>query len=117
MKTTNQIFLEKLNHAFANNDSAYIAEQVTYDIRWEIVGEQTVAGKKAFVEMLKLMELPGPLSMTIHNIITHGKTASVNGVMTTPDGTSFGFCDVIRFNRIKNPKIKEMTSYAIELKS
>ncbi|TVP98162.1 MAG: nuclear transport factor 2 family protein [Balneolaceae bacterium] len=117
MKTSNQIFLEKLNHAFACNDTEYISEQVTDDIRWEIVGDQTVSGKAAFVELLKAMEQPEPLELEIHNIITHGISASVNGIMTTSDGTSYGFCDIIRFNRLKNPKIREMTSYSIEIKS
>lgn len=115
MKTGNQIFLEKFNEAFAKNDTNYILEHVTDDIHWEIVGDKTVEGKDAFSEALKLMQQNEPLSMTIHHIITHGKHASVNGVMRTSDGRSYGFCDVVTFSGFKNPKIKKMSSYSIEI--
>jgi hypothetical protein len=116
MKTRNQVFLEELNRAFANSNTSWIADHVTDDIRWEIIGDRIIEGKPAFVEALKEMASPEPLKMTIHHIITHGKHASVNGVMTTPDGSSYGFCDVITFSGFKNPKVSKMTSYAIELK-
>ncbi len=115
MKTENQIFLEKFNEAFANNDTDFILDQVTDDIRWEIVGDKILEGKEAFAEALKEMEQAEPLKMTIHHIITHGKHASVNGVMTTSDGTSYGFCDVLTFSGFKNPKVKKLTSYAIKV--
>ena len=116
MKTGNQIFLEKFNQAFANNDTETILDHVTDDIEWEVVGENTVMGKNAFSKVLKEMQQNEPLNMTIHHIITHGKHASVNGIMRTPDGKSYGFCDVVTFSGFKNQKVKKMTSYAIELK-
>lgn len=116
MKTGNQILLEKLNKAFAKNDTEFISEQVTHDITWNIIGDRVVEGKEAFKNVLKEMQQDKPLDLTIHNIITHGKSAAVNGVMTAAEGKSYGFCDVYTFNGFKNPKIKQMTSYAIEIK-
>lgn len=111
-------FLQELNEAFANSDTDYIAEYVTDDIRWMIVGDRTVQGKEAFVEALKEMEGDEPMELTIHHIITHGRTASVDGVMKMPDGSgdgkAYAFCDVYTFSGFKNPKVKEMTSYVIE---
>ena len=114
MKTKNQVFLEELNKAFANNKTEWIAEHVTDDIRWEIFGDTIFEGKENFVRALKEMEQPEPLKMEIHHIITHGKHASVNGVMTIPSDKSYGFCDVITFSGFKHPKVKSMTSYSIE---
>jgi hypothetical protein len=115
MKTANQLLLRKVNEAFANNDTAFILENVTDNICWEIIGDRTVKGREAFAEALKSMQQDEPFNIAIHHIITHGKHASVNGVMTASDGISYGFCDVVTFSSFKNPKIKKMTSYAIKV--
>lgn len=117
MKTKNQELLEEINKAFARNDSDFIIEHVTDTIRWEIVGDQTVEGKEAFAKTLKEMEAEEPMELTIHHIITHGKSASVNGEMKTAGGEVYAFCDVYKFSGFKNPKITEMTSYAISVKN
>lgn len=116
MKTKNQEFLEEFNKAFARNDTEYILDRVTDTIRWTIVGDQTVEGKEEFTSALKAMEAEEPFELTIHHIITHGKEASVNGIMKIPgDDKAYAFCDVYTFSGFKNPKISEMTSYAIEI--
>lgn len=111
-------FLQQLNEAFANSDTEYLAANVTDDIQWTVVGDRTVRGKEAFVEALKEMEADEPMELTIHNIITHGDTASVDGIMKMPGGSgngkAYAFCDVYTFSGFKNPKVKEMTSYVIE---
>ncbi|GAA5521340.1 nuclear transport factor 2 family protein [Aliifodinibius salicampi] len=115
MKTKNQEFLEELNQAFARSDTDFIADHVTDTIRWQIVGDQTIEGKKAFTRALKEMETEKPMELTIHHIITHGKEASVNGIMKIPgEDKAFAFCDVYKFSGFKNPQITEMLSYVIE---
>lgn len=115
MKTKNQKLLKEINEAFARNDSDFIIEHVTDNIRWTIVGDQAVEGREAFAQTLKEMEAGEPMELTIHHVITHGKSASVNGELKTADGQVYAFCDVYEFSGFKNPKIKEMTSYAIEI--
>ncbi|MFH5831965.1 nuclear transport factor 2 family protein [Halalkalibaculum sp. DA3122] len=88
---------------------------VTSTIRWEIVGDQIVEGRKAFAKALKAMEADEPMELTIHHMITHGKEASVNGEMKTAAGQVYAFCDVYKFSGFKNPKITEMTSYVLEI--
>lgn len=108
--------LQELNDAFAKSDTDTILEMVTDTIRWNIIGEQSVEGKEAFREMLISMQGSEPLELTIHNIITHGKSAAVNGEMKMPgENKAYAFCDVYKFSGFKNPKISEMTSYAIEV--
>lgn len=118
--TEKALFLKKLNEAYANNDTSYIVEQVTDDIVWTVVGEPPVKGKKAFAEATKAMENENPLKLTVHNIITHGRDAAVNGTMTAKDKDgherTYAFCDIYKFNGFsRNAKLKEMTSYAIEV--
>lgn len=115
MKTKNQELLEEINKAFARNDSDFITGHVTDNIQWTIVGEQTVEGKESFTQTLRSMEADEPMELTIHNIITHGKAATVNGEMKTAGGEVYAFCDVYKFSGFKNPKISEMTSYAIPI--
>lgn len=116
MKTKNQEFLEELNKAFARSDSDYILNRVAADIRWTVQGDFTVEGKEAFAEELRKMESPEPFELKIHNIITHGKSAAVDGTMRSHDGNMYAFCDVYRLSGFKNPQIKELTSYVVEIK-
>lgn len=112
-------FLQQLQQAFANGNTDFIAEHVTDDIQWMIVGDRTINGKEAFVAALKEMEADAPMELTVDHIITHGRTAAVDGVMKMSDGGdgggAYAFCDVYRFSGFKNPKVKEMTSYVIEI--
>lgn len=113
MKTKNQELLEEINEAFARSDTDFIADHLTDTIRWEIVGDRTIEGKKAFIKALKEMEVDEPMELTTHHIITHGKEAAVNGEMKRADGEAYAFCDVYKFSGFKNPEITEMTSYVV----
>ncbi|MEX0904408.1 MAG: nuclear transport factor 2 family protein [Balneolaceae bacterium] len=115
MKTKNQEFLEKINEAFARNDTDFIIDNVTDDIKWTAVGDFSVSGKENFASALKKMESEEPYELTIGHVITHGKHAAVNGEMTSKDGKTYAFCDIYIFSGFKNPKIKEMTSYVVEV--
>ena len=109
-------FLQKFNEAFANNDTETIVKNITEDICWNIIGDRKVQGKEAFTETLKAMVRDEPLMMNISNIITHGASAAVNGTMKSADHKIYAFCDVYKFKGFKNPSIKEITSYVVELK-
>lgn len=113
MKTQNQELLQNINEAFANNDMDFILKHVTDDIKWTVAGDFLVEGKQDFAEALKSMESEEPYDLKISHIITHGKHAAVDGVMTTTDGKQYAFCDVYTFSGFKNPKVKEMRSYVV----
>lgn len=116
MKTATQQFLEDLNKAFAENNTDFILERVTDDIRWDIVGDQVIEGKTSLDEELRKMKQDHPMELTIHNVITHGKSASVDGVMKHPtENKSWHFCDVYRLTGTKNAKVKSLTSYVVEV--
>jgi len=117
MKTKNQEFLEEINKAFARSDSQFILQHVTDDIKWTVQGDFSIQGKENFAEELNKMESPEPFELKINNIITHGRSAAVDGTLKSPDGNTYAFCDVYKFRGLKNPTIKEMTSYAVELKN
>lgn len=108
-------FLQKINEAFARSDTDFIVKNVTDDIRWTIHGDRSVQGKEEFVQALKEMESGEPYELDINNIITHGDSAAVDGTMRTHDSNTYAFCDVYKFRGFKNPKIKEITSYVINV--
>lgn len=116
MKTKNQELLEEFNKAFARNDTDFLADHVTDNIKWTAVGDYSVEGKEAFIKALKSMEAEDPWEMEIDKIITHGKDAAVNGLMKSNNGKQYAFCDVYKFSGFKDPKISEMTSYVVEVK-
>lgn len=117
--TEKAAFLKKFNEAFANNDVAYLVDQVSEDIVWTMVGEDRVKGKKAFAEALEGIKSELPLTLAIQTIIIQGNDAMANGTMTSKDDLGheqvYAFCDVYKFSGSQNGKIKEMTSYAILL--
>lgn len=113
-------FLRDFNEAFARSDTDYLVNNTTEDIRWRIIGDKEVEGRKAFAEALKQMENPEPLDLEIHSVIIRENEAAVNGVMRMPvkggKGQSYAFCDVYQFDGIQH-KVKEMTSYVLEVQS
>ncbi|MDQ3657780.1 MAG: nuclear transport factor 2 family protein [Chloroflexota bacterium] len=83
-----------------------------------MVGSPAIEGKAAFAEATSMAEGPSP-DLSITNVITHGRSAAVEGAMTMVDesGTpkTYAFCDVYRMSGSKNRKIKAITAYMIEL--
>lgn len=114
--TKKEQFLQKVNEAFAKSDIDFIMEHVTDDIEWTVIGDFNLKGKEQFLEALKEMASKEPYQIDIKNIITHGDSAAVDGVMKSPDKKEYAFCDVYKFSGFKNPKIKNMTSYVLSLK-
>ena len=114
--TKKEKLLQSINEAFAKSDIDFIIEHVTDDISWTAVGDFTVTGKEAFSETLKSMQSEEPYHLEIKNIITHGNSAAVDGLMKSSNGKTYAFCDIYSFEGFSDPKIKEMTSYVIEIK-
>jgi hypothetical protein len=85
------LLLRDLNIAFAKNNVTFILEHVTDDIRWIMVGDQTVEGKANFAEALERMKDNEVAEVHIANVITHGNTGAVNGRMKMKDGNAYAF--------------------------
>ncbi|PAV30961.1 hypothetical protein CIL05_04400 [Virgibacillus profundi] len=108
--------LKDFNIAFAKNDLEFLMEYVTDDIIWNIVGEKQIKGKENFEEELRKMNTDIAEELQMTNIITHGKTGAVNGVLRFDKKKNYSFCDVYTFSSAgKKAKIKEITSYVIEV--
>lgn len=109
-------FIRDFNIAFAENSNDKILAFMADDIVWDMIGNKKVQGKEDVRKELESMGLEEATELIIDTIITHGDIASANGVMKFA-GTTIAFCDVYKFTgHDKNAKIKELTSYGIELK-
>lgn len=109
--------LRDFNIAFGKGDVKNIADKLTDDVVWEMVGDRTLEGKDKVVAELEKMKEYTASELTIDHIITHGKVAACSGSFTMKEGGSkYAFCDVYDFDKSgKNALIKAMKSFGIKL--
>lgn len=108
--------LKELNIAFAERNNDFIAEHISDDITWRVVGDIQVQGKKEFIAALENMRQAQPTALEILNVITHGKEGAVNGELTLADGKKYAYCDVYEFSGAqKGASIKSITSYVLDV--
>ncbi|GIO15518.1 hypothetical protein J19TS2_50730 [Cohnella xylanilytica] len=109
-------FLRAFNVAFVCNDIGFIMDNIMDGIQWNWIGSHTWQGKDQVLGMLERLNDRTPTELIISNIITHGYTGSLNGVLNLESNVSYAFCNIYRFNSSLNKtKIKEITSYIIDL--
>lgn len=110
-------FLKEFNVAFVEGNQPFIMENLADDIQWTIVGDKRIEGKKAFIAKLSEMQNSNITELHLKTIITHGKTGAVDGTIKLDSGKVFAFCDMYLFTSAgKKGKLKEITSYVIEIK-
>ena len=107
-------FLRDFNLAFINGDIEDTLGFVTDDVIWNLVGEATIEGSRGMRAWLESMAGKRARKVVLENIITHGKTAAINGTYEMESGSRFAFCDVYEFANAKSDSpIREYTSYVI----
>lgn len=113
-------FLREFNEAFVRNDADFLSTCITDDVYWNVINDKVFDGAEAFIKGIRSMKSDGISQLDIHTIITHGNEAAVNGniEMKFSDGktASFAFCDIYQLSGFKNPKVKKLTSYVMELR-
>jgi uncharacterized protein (TIGR02246 family) len=109
--------VEKVNDAFANNDSEAFLNFCAEDVQWTIVGDQAVSGKNGIREFMKKMEGMDPPKFTVDKIVSDDDSAVAYGGMTMKDDkgndVSYEYCDIYRF---RSDKIAELRSFVVKLK-
>lgn len=105
--------IRDLIEASAKKDWDVIKQYCREDIQWTIVNDKQIQGIE---ELIKVVEEDKDITeVEIFNIITHGHTASSNGVVKYKDSSTTAFCHVYRFVSPGKNVLKEITSYIIEL--
>ncbi|MBU9721702.1 MULTISPECIES: hypothetical protein [Bacillaceae] len=92
-----------------------INEYVHESIVWHQLKENIkIEGECSFITTLQNGNKDIVDCLEIYQVITHGKFASINGVISLENGSKIDFCDVYMFsNSSKSGKVKEIKSYVI----
>lgn len=114
-------FVKKINEAFASCNTQFIADHVTDDIQWKIVGEKTISGKAAFENSLERMKLGGPMEIKLDEILTQDNKTMVEGIVeyrTQPGKKkSYAFCDIYIFRDNTSNKFRELRTYVSQIRN
>lgn len=108
-------FLQQFNTAFAEGDVDFIAQNVSDDIVWNMVGSTIIEGKAAFVETLHKIKFEDNAEVVVNSIVVEGMKASANGDIVMSNGKRYAFCDMYAFADDGSLTIKSITSYNIEI--
>ena len=112
-------FLRKINKAFVDWDKEFLLDSVTSDFCWNIVGEKLIGGKTEFSDALDEMRKMPPLSIRIGKILLSENTGVVVGMVTGKNRLGqkkqFSFCDIYEFDEAPALKVKQMTSYVVDV--
>lgn len=103
------------NTALLNGDTKSLMEYISDNIIWEIVGSKKGTTKKDFAKEVQHLSNERQITeLRIEQIITHGRSASLNGEWVDQNGLTIGFCSVYMFSSTaKDAKIKELKTYRV----
>lgn len=96
---------------------AFIAERLSDDITWHMVGDRQLRGKAEVVSALQQMRDQPATELRLHTVITHGREGAANGEITLSDGKTYAFCDVYSFPSAKASRVGSIVAYVIDLDS
>nr|WP_254108054.1 hypothetical protein [Bacillus pumilus] len=101
--------------AILTRQNEVINEYADESIIWFQLKDNTkLEGRNALNSTLYKEDREIVSALEIYQVITHGKFASINGVMLLANGLKIDFCDVYIFSSAaKSGKIKEIKSYRI----
>ncbi|MFA9556708.1 hypothetical protein ACERII_05355 [Evansella sp. AB-rgal1] len=93
-----------------------LKEYVHESIIWyQLKDTKKIEGQSSFIHALQTEKKDTVDCLEIYEVITHGKSASINGVISLANGAKIDFCDVYVFsNTSKSGKVKEIKSYRLE---
>lgn len=122
MKTArNTDFFRQFNGAFFQGDRQFIEANITEDIVWTMVGSEPIIGKQAFLDVaFGVGDGYSNMDYTAELSLTNGKEAALKGKMIRkgPGNASktYAYCDFYVLDDEADSKVKELTTFVIELK-
>ena len=117
MSAQNKATVEKVNAAFAANNTEGFLSHCARDVVWTMVGDRSVKGVDAIRSWMASMSGGEAPKFSVDHIVADGDYVTCFGDMTMKDkqGTPapYAYCDIYRF---RDGKIAELRSYVINTK-
>ena len=116
MSVRNKQIIEKVNAAFARNDTETFLSYCTDEFTWTMVGGKPLKGKQAIREWMASAP-PEPPKFTVDAVVADGDFVTAVGDMTmNENGTvvPYAYCDVWRFS---GDRIAELKTFVIKTDS
>jgi uncharacterized protein len=111
MASNNQL-LKKISEEFAKGNLRFSEAYLAEDIKWNILGEDTIVGKQQVLEVSKMAQLQSFPVIKISNITSEGDYVVIEstGEAKTIKGKPYNqaYCEVYRFD---NERLQEITTY------
>ena len=106
-------FVENFTIALATRDGDGVAARVSDDVCLNVVGRAPIVGKDAVMNALDSM---APVTtLTIAQVVTHGRAGAVNGVVEYARGGGAEFCNVYVFSSAKGNRVSDITAYIVPI--
>lgn len=101
--------------ALLKQQSEIIMEYAAESIIWyQLKDNRKIVGQCSIITTLRDENKNMIDCLEIYQVITHGKCASINGVISLANGSKIDFCDVYVFsNASRSGEIKEIKSYRL----
>lgn len=103
---------KEISTQFALGNLEFASTYLADDIKWNILGEDSIFGKEQVLEVSKMIQLESYPIITIKNIVAEGDYVVIEstGKATTKNGKPYNqtYCDVFRF---KDQVLQEITTY------
>jgi ketosteroid isomerase-like protein len=116
MSAQHKAVVEKVNAAFAANNTEGFLAHCAKDVEWTMVGDRTVKGVDAIRTWMASVSGDAP-TFTVDQIVAEGEYVTCFGDMTMKDKDGspapYGYCDVYRF---RDGRIAELRSYVVSTK-
>lgn len=110
--TINKQLQKKISEEFAKGNLKFSKSYLADDIKWNILGDDTIVGKEQVLEVSKMIQLQSFPVIKIKNVVSEGDYVVIesSGEAKTKNGKPYNqtYCDVFRFN---NEKLQEITTY------
>jgi len=116
MTDDNKTILKKANSAVTDGDNDGFLSFCTEDTKWTFVGEETLNGKEAVRQWMKINYVEPP-KFQVEQLIAEGDFVTAIGKINLKDengeNAEFAYCDVWRF---RDGKMAELNAFVIKTK-
>jgi uncharacterized protein len=108
----NNELLKRISEEFAKGNLGFSEAFLADNVKWNILGNDTIVGKEQVLEVSKMTQLQSYPVITIKNIVQEGNWVVIEstGEAKTTRGKQYNqaYCEVYRFDK---EKLLEITTY------